>query len=343
MPLCGRCIASGAPCDYGISNQGGRWKNGQKMGVNRATSKSRTTSVDCGVLVPESPVSDQSFHDAAGLVLSQQPFPAGDPGAGFRHSHSYSSDSIWGCDLTCAPASFQPFTTAPLPSTSAFPSPPSSTTGSLWMPATSESDPSQDFFHPMMPPPLERIDTCSCLASTLTILQTLHQKFPQMSPVGSADPSTLSYAAVLDINEQAASCCSTMLRCSSCRNDDSGYSFVLLSTLMRKTLSMIEWWVPIPDINQQLDESSSPGNGGLAGGFSPHHEDDRRFRAEISLIGIRKIEEVLAELRQAAQTLRGDYDRLACASLAASLSARAKSASERLSAELEPKLSMQSA
>lgn len=112
---------------------------------------------------------------------------------------------------------------------------------------------------------------------------------------------------------------------------------------MRKTLSMIEWWISSPEIKQQLDGSVSPGNGGLPGSFSHHREDDRRFRAEISLIGIRKIEEVLGDLRQAGQTLRGDYDRLACASLAASLSARAKSASERLSADLDCKAGIQSA
>jgi hypothetical protein len=340
MPICGRCIASGAPCDYGISNQGGRWKNGEKMGVARDSAKTVAVTVapaDSGIPVPESPISDQSFPDSTGITLTQHSLSsAGEPSIGcFRNS--FPGEEFWGYEISCPQNPFQPFSTGHLPTTSTFPSPPPSSASSFWMPGTSESDQSQDFFHPMMPPPMERTDRCNCFTSTLSILQTLHQRFPQMSKVSSVDPNVLSYASVLDINEQAISCCATMLRCPSCRADDSGYSFILLATLIRKTLSMIETWVSGSDLPMTSEDGAQNMNGGVSGPFAGEQEDDRRLKAEVSLIGIKKMEEILVELRQAAQSLRVDYDRLACASLAASLSGRLKSASERLGAELDTK------
>ena len=360
MPICGRCIASGAPCDYGISNQGGRWKNGEKLGGHRhQTGKSSVDSnastsaaVESGIsALSDSTMSDDSFPDAGNASMTQHP-AIGDP-ALFRHS--FQGDSIWGYDLNvCQQNGFQSFAApSPLhPMSPGFPSPLSSAS-SFWIPSgpappTSDSDQSQDFLHPItMPPPLDRLEPCTCFLSTLSVLQSLHQRFPQTSSVQPIDPPNLSYAAVLDINEQATSCCVTMLHCPVCRGDDTGYSFILLTALIRKTLAMIESWVAIPGIKQGEDGPPSSATTTVPGSFpaaaAAAREDDRRLKAEVSLIGIKKMEEVLVELRQASQGIRVDYDRLACASLAASLSSRLRSTSDMLSAELEGKAAAQPA
>ena len=353
MPICGRCIASGAPCDYGISNQGGRWKNGEKLGGNRYLERTKsslhsnpTTPVPVESSLPvmsESPLSDESFADTATAAITQHS-AVGDP-AIFNRQHSFQGEGIWGYDMTvCQQSPFQPFA-APLSSmTPTFPSPISSAS-SFWVPSAgappSESDQSQDFLPAMMPSPIDNPESCTCFTSTLSVLQSLHQRFPQSTPAQPIDPSGLSYAAVLDINEQATSCCATMLRCPICRADDTGYSFILLATLIRKTLSMIEAWTAMPETIKQNDDSPQSSSG-LPGPFpAATIEDDRRIKTEVSLIGIKKMEEVLVELRQASQGIRVDYDRLACASLAASLSVRLRSASEMLSAELDTKATVQ--
>ena len=355
MPICGRCIASGAPCDYGISNQGGRWKNGEKLGGNRHektkspldSNPSTNAAVDSGIAVmSDSPMSDESFPDAATAAMTQHP-AVGDPSI-FRHS--FQGESVWGYDMSvCQQSPFQPFAAAALPPmTPAFPSPISSAS-SFWVPSasapTSESDQSQDYLPTMMPSPIDRPESCTCFASTLSVLQSLHQRIPQSSlHVQQMDPGSLSYAAMLDINEQATSCCANMLRCSVCRADDTGYPFIILTTVIRKALSMIEAWTAIPGIgiNPHGGGDSPRSSSGVPGSFpAAAREDDRRLKAEVSLIGIKKMEEVLAELRQASQGIRVDYDRLACASLAASLSIRLRSASEILSAELDTKATVQ--
>ncbi|MCJ1328210.1 hypothetical protein MMC10_004886 [Thelotrema lepadinum] len=351
MPICGRCIASGAPCDYGVSNQGGRWKNGEKLGGNRHekikspldSNPSTNAAVDSGIAVmSESPVSDDSFPDTTTAAMTQHP-AVGDPSI-FRHS--FQGDSVWGYDMSvCQQSPYQPFPTA-LPSmTPAFPSPISSAS-SFWVPSAgappSDSDQSQDYLPTMMASPIDRPETCTCFASTLSVLQSLHQRFPQSHHVQPMDSNSLSYAAVLDINEQATSCCTTMLRCSVCRADDTGYPFILLTTVIRKALSMIEAWTAIPGMGINHGDDGPQSSSGVPGSFpAAAREDDRRLKAEVSLIGIKKMEEVLAELRQASQGIRVDYDRLACASLAASLSIRLRSASEILSAELDTKATVQ--
>ncbi|KAI4152339.1 MAG: hypothetical protein LQ340_002964 [Diploschistes diacapsis] len=370
MPICGRCIASGAPCDYGISNQGGRWKDGKKLGGIRHetrpsvdSSASTSAAEESGMpMVSESPISDRSFPDAASAGMTQHP-AIGDP-AMFRHS--FQENNIWGYDLSmCQQNAFTPFAgPTPLPpASSAFPSPLSSAS-SFWLPPagapTSESDQSDDFMQSIMPSALDRPKTCTCFVSTLSVLQSLHQRFPQGAPVQHPmDPSNLSYTAVLDMNEQASSCCATMLRCPVCRADDTGYSFILLTTLIRKTLTMIESWVALPANKQQQPQQQqqqqqqhqqgddgqqsnmSPTSSGLPSSYAAAaREDDRRLKAEVSLIGIKKMEEISLELRLASQGIRVDYDRLACASLAASLSARLRAASDMLSVELDNKASI---
>ena len=247
----------------------------------------------------------------------------------------------------CQQPSFPSYAgTTPLPPMSpGFPSP-LSTASSFWFPATgpppSESDTSQEYLHQTGMAP----ESCTCFAATLAVLQSLHQRCPHTTSSQPLDPSALSYAAVLDINEQASSCCANMLRCPSCRADDTGHAFILLTTLIRKTLLMIEAWVALPPtrIKQATDESgplSGTSSSSLSGSFaalpSAGGEDDRRLKAEVSLIGIKKLEDVVVELKQASQGIRVDYDRLACSSLAASLGARLRSASDMLSAELEGK------
>ena len=164
------------------------------------------------------------------------------------------------------------------------------------------------------------------------MLQNLHQNFPQSSSSQLADFSALSYAAILDMNEEATICCTTMLRCPSCQSDDSSDFFIVLAALIRKVLSLTEAWVASPYIGD-IGESGGDSQHPFVGGHATAQEDDRRLKVDVSLIGIEKMKGVLMLLKQAGLLLRQDYERLTCTSLTVSLSARLKSALDRVGGE----------
>jgi len=166
---------------------------------------------------------------------------------------------------------------------------------------------------------------CSCLIVILQMLQSLHQNFRQPPAPQQQAISSLSYAAVLSMNEEAATYCNAMLRCSSCQKDDKGDSFTILASLIRRVLILTEAWVEAPPAKPQNERLRS---NVVQGHLCDQRDDAWRLKAQILLIGIKKMESVVAELRQAGQELKVDYERLTCISLAVNLSARLKSASE---------------
>jgi hypothetical protein len=343
--ICSRCLASGASCDYGVSNRGGRWKNGQKLGVKHREG------------------SDASSNNSNSLNLSSlQNFSPGEqtsPVLQFSHSDSTipqwqdtTDIDMWACDSD-PNAQHPPFqyespptsntTYESSPSTSnAFSS--STSLSSMWPPELSA-----DHDYPaLLTPPLERPMACSCLVVMLQMLQNLHQNFPQSTSSQSTDLTFRSYASVLDMNEEAAACCTTMLLCPSCQAGDSSEFFIVLAALVRKVLTMTESWAlsypttssendngdrhsPFAERHNSFGECTSPFT--QAAGPPVEQEDARRLKIEIALVGIRKMKGVLGILKQAGHNMRVDYERLTCTSLTIGLSARLKLAMDLLEGE----------
>lgn len=318
-PICSRCLASGASCDYGISNRGGRWKNGEKMGVRASFDTAEPT-------IASNSIFDTYIPDAA---------------ATSRYSTGETADSCWPPPQENDLWSYDPITISPLTPFRQFSSPPTPTThssssslSSIWPPSIS-TDPEQlhHIYRSSMPPSPDKALPCSCLVIMLQMLQNLHQNFPQSLSTSSSDISTLNYAVVLDMNEDATACCGTMLRCSSCKAEDSIDSYIVLAALLRKVLSLTEAWVTVPEPREGADaeQSRTP----YAAPRPMDQEDERRLKREVALIGIKKMEGVLAQLKHAGQMLQLDYERLTCTSLTVSLSARLKLAAAALEVERE--------
>ncbi|MCJ1320623.1 hypothetical protein MMC15_005963 [Xylographa vitiligo] len=276
---------------------------------------------------------------------------------------------IWSYDpITISPLTpFRQFSTPSTPTTHSS----SSTLSSIWPPSLSSSSDVDNHHHHhhlehvfpstiMAPSPLDKQQQqspqpmpCSCLVIMLQMLQNLHQNFPQSQSGPSSDLPSLNYAIVLDMNEDATSCCATMLRCPSCKAaDDSIDAFIVLAALLRKVLALTEAWVTVvvvvPDLHDPSSSSSSssspPETKNKRDPPPPppqqqqrqmELDDERRLKREVALIGIKKMEAVLAQLKLAGQRLQLDYERLTCTSLTVSLSARLKLATVALGQDLD--------
>ena len=301
-------MASGAPCNYGISNQGGRWKNGEKMGSRETLEPAEAAS-----LAPEQ-LPNGYPPDSSALVRG----PVGEGVANCWEQPQ--SDDIWMFDAISPQTAFTQWTTPPTPSDL---SSLSSRSTSWPAGATLEPEQLQQLYMSSMASTDEGSMACSCLMSTLQLLQDLHQHYPQTSASQLADTSPLSYASVLHMNEKTISCCTSMLRCSSCQKNITSDSLILLAALIGKTLSLNEAWIAIPDIKGENCDARSQSPLSLS--HAPCPDEERKLRLEVSLIGIKKMDGVLVQLRHAGQALKLDYDRLTCASLTASLFSRLKS------------------
>ncbi|MCJ1292719.1 hypothetical protein MMC34_004272 [Xylographa carneopallida] len=351
-PICSRCLASGASCDYGISNRGGRWKNGEKMGVRVAFDDSSPEQQQHPPAAGSSSSMFESYlPDASSAAMTH--FPTGETAAeGSCWQQQQQDHDIWSYDpITIGPLTpFRQFSTPSTPTTHSS----SSSLSSIWPPnlsssssTTSSSSTSADnhkFQHAFpssmapSPPDKQAPMHCSCLVIMLQMLQNLHQSFPQAQSGPSSDLPTLNYAIVLDMNEDATSCCATMLRCPACKAaDDSIDAFIVLAALLRKVLSLTEAWVTVPDDPSDLLALALPDRAPPPPPPPRQMElaDERRLKREVALIGIKKMEAVLAQLRLAGQTLQLDYERLTCTSLAVSLAARLKLAAVALDQERE--------
>ncbi|MCJ1286309.1 hypothetical protein MMC26_005654 [Xylographa opegraphella] len=415
-PICSRCLASGAACDYGISNRGGRWKNGEKMGVrvtlNGAEQQQQQQQHQDHQHhqhhhrhqqhLPPAAASSHSIFDAflpdASAASAMTHFPTGETTAADGASSSCWQQSQHDHDIWAA---YDPITISPLTPFRQFSSPSTPTThssssslSSIWPPpslSSSSAEHHHRHHHHHLPPafpssmaPSSSTDKhqqpqpplpaqqqqqpmpCSCLVIMLQMLQNLHQSFPQAQSGPSSDLPTLNYAIVLDMNEDATSCCATMLRCPSCKAEDSSIdAFIVLAALLRKVLSLTEAWVTVPDAKDLLllapdrdpqGSSSTTNNNSTSSSTSPSNttttststtsttaphprqmelEDERRLKREVALIGIKKMEAVLAQLKLAGQRLQPDYERLTCTSLTVSLGARLKLATVALDQDRE--------
>ncbi|MCJ1478062.1 hypothetical protein MMC13_006737 [Lambiella insularis] len=260
-----------------------------------------------------------------------------------RYSTGETADGCWQQSEDNDIWSYDPITISPLTPFRQFSSPPTPTThsssssslSSIWQPSIISTEPEilHPLYPPSMPPSPGKPMPCSCLVIMLQMLQNLHQNFPQSLSTASSDISTLNYAVVLDMNEDATACCGTMLRCSSCKAEDSIDSFIVLAALLRKVLSLTEAWVAVPEPRESSDVE--PGHIPYVPQRPMEQEDERRLKREVAMIGIKKMEGVLVQLKQAGQMLRLDYERLTCTSLTVSLSARLKLAMAALDVERE--------
>ncbi|MCJ1434979.1 hypothetical protein MMC27_004349 [Xylographa pallens] len=354
-PICSRCLASGASCDYGVSNRGGRWKNGEKMGVVRLPFDAAEQQQQTSAAASSHSIFESYIPTDASSAITH--FPAGETAADSSSCWQQDHD-LWSYDpITISPLTpFRQFSTPSTPTTHSS----TSSLSSLWPPSLSSSadDKLQQIFPSSMAPSPDKQQQqqqqqpmpCSCLVIMLQMLQNLHQSFPQAQSGPSSDLPSLNYAIVLDMNEDATSCCATMLRCPSCKAaEDSIDAFIVLAALLRKVLSLTEAWVTVPDQkavllapesrDPQLQQSRSPFVSNAVPLPPPppprqmEQEDERRLKREVALIGIKKMEAVLAQLKQAGQMLQLDYERLTCTSLTVSLSARLKLATVALDQE----------
>ena len=230
----------------------------------------------------------------------------------------------WTQDLMNASPAFTRYSSPRTPSTPSYSSGPST----IWSFGGNAFEPNEprDHLSATNAPALERSRPCSCLTVILQMLQYLHQNFRQPPAPQAPALAALSYAAVLNMNEEATTYCTGMLRCAACQSEDRGDSFTIAASLLRRVLSLTEAWVATPPARPQMMIAHN--DGGFIGGGPGQQSDDWRLKAQILLIGIKKMEGVVAELKQASQGVNVDYERLTCVSLAVNLSARLKSASD---------------
>jgi hypothetical protein len=304
-PICGRCLVTGVSCDYGVSNQGGRWKNGEKIGA-------QNNFMHVGSAMPSNSLFDHCFLDANAMAQ----YSMGD--SALLYWQQTRDSSIWQDSL----GAFQN-QEKQLISPSATPNPQPRASASLsstnLLETTTDQTHLSDQAFDTMPDSNEKQMGCMCLLTILQRLQFLHQTYPcQISP-STLDVRILSYATVLELNEEAMNCCTSTLRCAICRTGQDSEPFILLATLLRKVFLITESWISIPpSVNgSHLSQDGTPSSSNR--GFP---QEEKQMKTEVSLVTMRKMDAALAQLKQAAQILQSDYERLSCASLTASLGER---------------------
>ena len=358
MPACSRCLAAGIneQCTYGVSNRGGRWKNGVKMGSQSRTSPPTGLYMEHGstLSLPQTPPSDCTTS-SDGFYLTEANFsgsfhesPSLYPNPGVHYSGSDTPMNDWhqSLETNWTVDTFNPdtgcssthYSLPPTPTTLSHPSHRSSLSlnsmHSAWSTPTLEDH--GDPLHPsgrqvsqVTTPPLEcrtmaRHGTGSCTLAAIKLLSSLHQSFPLIPETAiQVNLSNLNHAVVLTVNEDAANCCTELLQCPTCQHDDHSDSFTILSSLLRRVISLNETFVTSP--HAQCDLSSIP----LMEGVVMDQASERGLKAEVCLIGIKKLEDAIAKLKRAAATnMMPDYERLTCSSLIVSLQNKMKTVTE---------------
>ena len=299
QPVCGRCLVTGAACDFGVSNQGGRWRNGQKLESQRRTSSSGQAKAT--LLKHHSP-------DDSPLTLHTASSPNG---YAWQHTQD-SQNSSWSSDT--ALTQFQYLSVPPTPSmTSGAPSCNYMSPGESLITGPYFNDADSITMAPANPTSCTNSQACICSANSMVLLQALHY----LSNLDSTDlNTTASCATILDHNEDIVSRCSSTLSCQVCNGDERGDSIIITSTLLRKLLSLTQDWAmpsgtESPTNPTQLNTMDS-------GDMAPW-SDEAELKRDVLLITVKNLEQLFPRLREAGQALMG-HNRLACAALCASIS-----------------------
>ena len=119
-------------------------------------------------------------------------------------------------------------------------------------------------------------------------------------------------------------CCLMILRCQICGVDQGKSPFVLLFTLIRKEVSLMEDWVYSYQSDSTNGSSSSRSTGDIG---------DRKLKIQVAKVGTNRLKEILVELRRACQFLTCEVTRLAHTLLVESLTARLRNTFDRLNLE----------
>ena len=169
--------------------------------------------------------------------------------------------------------------------------------------------------------------TCPCFGIVLDALQALQECFSEVNNPYQ-DMSAVGFATILQNNERTMKCCLMILRCQICGVDQGKSPFVLLFTLIRKEVSLMEDWVYSHQIDSPNHSTSSTGSTGSTGDAG-----DRKLKIQVANVGTTRLREILVELRRACQFLSCNVTRLAHTLLVESLTARLRNTFDRLNLE----------
>ena len=165
---------------------------------------------------------------------------------------------------------------------------------------------------------------CACFGLVLQALQALENCF-SLSNDRNLRSAAAESATILEINERNVDCCWMVLHCKCCSSDYNKSPTVLLYTLIKKELLMLEQWLFACPM-QPLNDSSNLHLEGLT--------QERHLKIGAAQIVTRRLKEVLNELGQTCQVIGCDYTRLAHAFLIENLLLQLESASEKLNGEI---------
>ena len=174
------------------------------------------------------------------------------------------------------------------------------------------------------PRSLGNLHHCACFGLVLQALQALGDCSPLINDRNLRSAAAES-AAILEINERNVDCCWIVLRCKSCSSDYNKSPTVLLYTLIKKELLMLEQWL-FAGLIQPVNNSS---NFNLVGSTQ-----DRHLKIGAAQIVTRRLKDILNELGQTCQMIGCDYTRLAHAFLIENLLLQLESMSEKLNVEI---------
>lgn len=166
--------------------------------------------------------------------------------------------------------------------------------------------------------------TCPCFGIVLEALQGLQECFSEINNPYQ-DMSAVGFATILQNNERTMKCCLMILRCQICGIDQGKSPFVLLFTLIRKEVSLMEDWVYSHQNGSTINNSSSTRSAGDV--------SDRNLKIQVAKVGTSRLREILIELRRACQFLTCNITRLAHTLLVESLAARLRNTFDRLNVE----------
>ncbi|KAE8447935.1 hypothetical protein EG329_010007 [Mollisiaceae sp. DMI_Dod_QoI] len=334
-PICSRCLACGADCNYSPSSRAGKPKS--------AGSKAHRPSLSADMAIAEGAVSNrhgpirlnaEHHHTGYGMEAEEAEWTVmlGSPdGSMGRRSISSTSlpragDDSSGTDSSGNPALFDP--------TFSWTSTPQTDMSSPYMdnslhyrsksmndgPVPQPSVPWYD--HPdaanysqpapglapvpnvYMSNPMAKNPTCNCFNTCLHALGALHNS----DAISAASP----FDVILTVNQKAVETCSVMLNCPICMSR-SGFSSrtMFLGTILGMIIAIYQ------DASKNYFGATGPGTGtGLAhqplpltfGSYRVASEDVRWLQMEIILRDLKKLKELFAKFQETSVKSESDED-----------------------------------
>lgn len=325
-PMCSRCLAFGAECNYSPSSRAGKPKSEHKGG--RHSKKHRSTSDDSAIF-SSAEYSPPPLHIDTEDQTSYFPEADWSPGpaseADSYETHRFMSPSLMPifCDQSSSESNSAssadaydsyPYWTHTSPAYITSPYihnvdyfPPDDITDSSMSPTTPWVDSSNSYpfsnsepcdprlgSNPnlFMDECLARTTSCNCFNACLEALQTLHNF--------NAVPTASSFDVVLTVNQKAMEICSTTLHCSICNSrSGSNHHTMLLGTILGRIILIYQ------DASRDyFGPASEPGSAPLPLTFGVYRvasEDIRWMQLVIILRDLKKFKGLLTRFQKAAK------------------------------------------